>query len=117
MAKFTIRDVLLVTVIVALAVGWLVDRNRRDEIAPPATATYFYVVNSPEQAEQVRQSELISSQEASIAGFDLEPHEVVILDMSTPEGARLYDTVNGALFEMWDNAEYDQSLVQIIDLR
>ena len=38
MAKFTIRDVLLVTVIVALAVGWLVDRNRRDEIAPPATA-------------------------------------------------------------------------------
>ena len=39
MAKFTIRDILLVTVIVALAVGWLVDRYRRDEVAPPAATT------------------------------------------------------------------------------
>lgn len=35
MAKFTIRDILLVTVIVALVVGWLVDRYRGDTSAVP----------------------------------------------------------------------------------
>jgi hypothetical protein len=44
MTKFTIRDVLLVTVIVALAVGWLVDRYRGDKSAGllPTTPTPDY---------------------------------------------------------------------------
>ena len=89
-------------------------------VAPEAsagTATYFYIVDGPEQAEQARQSELISSQESATVGVILEPHEVVIVDVSTPEGLQLYNTVNGGLFEMWENPEFDQSLVQIIDLR
>ena len=85
--------------------------------ASTAIATYFYVVDSPEQAEQAYQSELVSSQEAAQAGVELQPHEMVIIDMSTSEGLELFNTVNGGLFEMWDNPEFDQSLVQIIDLR
>lgn len=45
MAKFSIRDVLLVTVIAALIVGWLMDRYRRETSEPiPAPALPEYGV-------------------------------------------------------------------------
>jgi hypothetical protein len=80
-------------------------------------ATYFYVVESQAQADQVLQAEFLADQEAAQAGVAMEPHKTVIVDVSTPEGLELYNTVNGGLFEMWDNPEFDQSLVQIIDVR
>jgi hypothetical protein len=38
--KFTIRDLFLVTVIVALAVGWWVDRSKLAEELKPRYKTY-----------------------------------------------------------------------------
>ena len=43
MAKFSIRDVLFATVIVALALGWLMDRYRRETpVVVPATSLPEY---------------------------------------------------------------------------
>ena len=44
--KFTIRDLLLVTVIVALAVGWIADRRRmRDEVKQEVERVYTVLEN------------------------------------------------------------------------
>jgi hypothetical protein len=54
MFRFTIRELLLVTLIVALAVGWWVDRRqqeseilRRASIALPDRARWHYPIYSP----------------------------------------------------------------------
>jgi hypothetical protein len=44
--KFSIRDLFLVTVIVALAVGWWMDRQRmRDEVKREVEHVYYVLEN------------------------------------------------------------------------
>lgn len=51
MFKFTIRDLLLVTVIAALAVGWWLDRSR---LAPRANTSDTWKFRAESLAERVR---------------------------------------------------------------
>jgi hypothetical protein len=87
------------------------------EAAAPATPTYFYLVESQEQADRVLQAEVISQQGMMIAGFDAPYHHTVIIDISTQEGVELLNTVNASLFEVWDTPGFDPSLIQVIDAR
>jgi hypothetical protein len=85
--------------------------------APAAVPTYFYIVDSQEQADRVLQAETMSAQEAAMAGVVPDEHHTEIIDVSTLEGQQLLNVVNGDLYEFWSNPDADQSLVQVIDAR
>jgi hypothetical protein len=56
--KFTIRDALLLTVIVALALGWWLDRQQSDRPPPPAptsptVADRFELIPNGESSDKV----------------------------------------------------------------
>jgi hypothetical protein len=87
------------------------------DIDSPGVPTFFYVVESKEQADKVHEAEAMAALEAMSAGIYLEPHHTEIVDVSTLEGQQLLNTINGELFEMWADPNVDQSLVQIIDAR
>jgi len=87
------------------------------EASPPAYPTFFYVVDSKESGDQVLQAEFLAEQESALNGLGRDYHHTVIIDVSTLAGQQLLNTVSGELFEMWENPNVDQPLVQIIDVR
>ena len=86
------------------------------EIDRPAVPTFFYVVDSQEQIDLVMEAEVISSQEAMLVE-EPQLHHTVIVDVSTPEGVQLLNTVNGDLHQIWAETGFDNGLIQIIDFR
>jgi hypothetical protein len=58
----------------------------------------------------------MSAQEAIFANAS-SPHHTVIVDVSTLEGQQFLNTLNGDLYEFWDDPTVDQSLIQVIDAR
>ena len=81
-----------------------------------AVPTYFYVVESKAQGDAI----LLADNQTQLELLESDSmlnHRVVIIDVSTPEGARLLETVNAQLFEFWGDPSVDQSLIQVIDAR
>jgi hypothetical protein len=94
-----------------------VQRPASNEIDRPGVPTYFYIVDSQEQANKVLQADSMAAQEAMMVGETPNAHHTVFVDVSTLEGAQLLNTINGELHEFWADPSVDKSLIQVIDAR